>query len=227
MIEDIIDIKCCNKLKGLTPVLKKWTQLVVKYSEHWPADPCYWYNERANIGVLAAAAWQYDHWISIEEYSTKKIRKIPSNRRDGANFSGRCDLFLASKNGRSQFACEAKQAVQSISNEQIKDEFRLINIAAAAVWEDVSGLNSAEATHRVALTICVPRISIARSKAALNRDLVTEEVCRWLVCAKGIPAAEHGYAFVFPRRTRMLQDEGGKYIFPGVGILIRERLRSQ
>src|SRR5487761_2063825 len=71
-------------------VLSKWLELVNQYSlQHRdPKDTCYWYNERATLGVLAAAVWKKSGWCALEEYSNEKHRK------SGDPSSGRCDLYM-------------------------------------------------------------------------------------------------------------------------------------
>lgn len=74
----------------LEGVLSRWLKLVNQYSlQHSDSgDECYWYNERATLGVLAAAAWQKKGWCALEEFSNDKHRK------SGDQSPGRCDLYM-------------------------------------------------------------------------------------------------------------------------------------
>ncbi len=64
------------------------------------SDYPFWYNERANMGSIAAAAWLADG-VALEEYSAPK-----------GESRGRADLWIL-LDGK-QFAFEAKQAWPSI-----------------------------------------------------------------------------------------------------------------
>lgn len=68
-------------------------------SEGGQIDDCtFWYKERPQIGLLAAAVWK-SGGIALEEYGVQKKRESDQAR-------GRGDLYL--KVGRERFECEAK-----------------------------------------------------------------------------------------------------------------------
>mgnify|MGYP001553940431 CR=1 FL=1 len=72
-------------------ILNEWIECTKKYVDYWEGDDLpYWYNERANVSVLAGAAWRAG-FIALEEYqivkeSSEKEYKI-----------GRNDLFLSDR----------------------------------------------------------------------------------------------------------------------------------
>jgi hypothetical protein len=88
----------------LEPTIRGWGQAIEEYCSGLTgknSDVPYYYNERANISLLAAGAWKAGQ-IALEEYPTDKMGVA---RRRGR---GRCDLFiLAAK--RYEFQIEAKQ----------------------------------------------------------------------------------------------------------------------
>jgi hypothetical protein len=72
-------------LKFLKPVLGRLKELHQEYIDCVPGDVPYWYGERPQIGLLAAAVWR-SGGVALEEY----CRKRPGRPR-----KGRCDLFLS------------------------------------------------------------------------------------------------------------------------------------
>lgn len=89
-----------EELVSLRPILKTWTELVLKYSNSFlQGDTCYWFNERANISMLAAAAWKpRGGWLALEEFSTYK------HGEDAALKNGRCDLWISQPSNDMSFA---------------------------------------------------------------------------------------------------------------------------
>lgn len=86
-----------EKFKGIWFAL---TKILNTYAEKLERDLPHYYNERATVSFLNAAAWKAD-LIAIEEYSTLKSR-------GDSSYSGRCDLYLAQQDGiEAEF--EAKQ----------------------------------------------------------------------------------------------------------------------
>jgi hypothetical protein len=87
-----------GRFHNLRKVLSAWIRLNNRYFKSLRKDAAWWYNERAALGIFAAAAWDAGG-VALEEYSTKK-------GRGQTVWRGRCDLFL--KIGNSEFACESK-----------------------------------------------------------------------------------------------------------------------
>ncbi|SFU97333.1 hypothetical protein SAMN05216350_11044 [Polaromonas sp. YR568] len=192
--------KSNNSLRGLTPVLTKWGEMVARFCDHDPSDACYWYNERASLSVLAAAAWATSGWIALEEFSTNKTGDVTDpDTGKITHRSGRCDLYIASRNGKAQFAIEAKQAWQPLGY-RVSDDLANVRKGALGAWRDAGSLVKSEANHRLALTICVPSInSLTLSehlKRGENLDMILQ---RWIArIQKEIRPAAIAYAF--PRK---------------------------
>ena len=89
-----------NDLEVLRPVLQAWIDGTQRYVTLFQGDDLpYWYNERANVGVLSAAAWQAG-MVALEEFQSLKYA-IPSPGTTPApdnapvlppHRKGRCDL---------------------------------------------------------------------------------------------------------------------------------------
>lgn len=224
-MESITSVACNKSLKGLTPVLKTWTELVERYSNLVAGDACYWYNERTTLSVLAAAAWQTKGWVALEEYSTRKWRGYdPGDEDSDSHGAGRCDLYMGSRHGRAKYACEAKQAWQPIGNPKINDELNVVVDKRNKAWSDASKLAKFEASHRLALTICVPMVAIYQTKHPLDAKEVTVRLKDWVDKLHQIKNVD-GIAYVFPGCNRSLTNEKGRRVFPGVALLVRERHR--
>lgn len=97
MKKNFYDIKT-KKLSYWEPLIKSWVSLVRRYCNFMEDDAPYYYNERANIGILAGAAWLVN-WISLEEFSSRKRGKKQAW----------CDLYLYPKNQNRGEYIEAKQ----------------------------------------------------------------------------------------------------------------------
>ena len=86
------------QLSGLKPLLRAWTRLVVEYAKAL-GEPPYWCNERADVSILAGAAWRLGG-ICLEEFSSEKGTK--SSKR-----KGRADLFFHLRH--TDYSLEAKR----------------------------------------------------------------------------------------------------------------------
>ncbi len=88
-----------KKLRSLEPAFKKLKDVhegfIAAKKDDWP----YWYQERSQIGFLAAAIWLCGG-TALEEYREEK------EKGRGAKGKGRCDLWV--KVNGAAFCCEAK-----------------------------------------------------------------------------------------------------------------------
>ena len=72
-------------------VMEEWMLLIERYTRIMSGtDAPYYYNERANVSVLAGAAWRAG-WIALEEFQSKK------GYRNRAKTNGRTDLYFANE----------------------------------------------------------------------------------------------------------------------------------
>lgn len=81
-------------------VLEEWVLAIERYTRIMGGeDAPYYYNERANVSVLAGAAWKAG-WVALEEFQSEK------GYRNKAKTNGRTDLYFA--NDTSEEIVEAK-----------------------------------------------------------------------------------------------------------------------
>lgn len=120
----------CPTLEPLEPVLHSWITCTQRYINVWDGDDLpYWYNEQANVSILAGAAWKAD-WSAIEEY---QISKIATEANERTSLIGRNDLYIADDNNG--FCIEAKVAYVPIDNlayarDRIMDKCKLATVDA-------------------------------------------------------------------------------------------------
>ena len=100
-------------LEHWRPLLKEWISLMEKYcSEIWD-DPIYCHEERANVSLLASAAWRID-WLAVQELWVERLS-------GGSTF---CDLWLrpnSTKAGRPGFG----QKLGKNARKQVEANFSL------------------------------------------------------------------------------------------------------
>jgi hypothetical protein len=208
---DVIYIKTSDALSSLKPVLRKWAELVVRYPNAFAGEgACYWHNERANIGILAAAAWQAEgeKWVALEEYGTQKRHGV-----------GRCDLYIANiANAKKtvSFAVEAKLAWQNIGR-RVRAPYQAVSEKWGQAWADTGELHRDEAKHRILACFVVPRFP-ASEEGSVN----VEEWRKGLV--RNFPT--DALAWAFPESSASLTSSRDNRIYPGVCLLLRERLRA-
>jgi len=209
-----------SELKALNPILKEWIAVVLDYchAQKFDDNP-WWYNERATLSTLAAAAWRHG-WVALEEFSTAKRARVPESKtEEGDVQNGRCDLFIGRRNGE-EFAIEAKQAWQSIGRRSTGKG--TILKAAKLAWDDAACLEAEEADTRLALTFIVPYIPPSEVQSPGIQTLIDE----WLAgkpfqTGRTAPCAN---AYVFPAEGGGFVNDKG-WAFPGVALLAEWRQR--
>lgn len=205
-----------SKIEILKPVLNNWISIVSEYSKAFKMhDACWWYTERANVGILAAAAWRTKGWLALEEYSTLK------HGDDSQSKNGRCDLYMAKKDHSISFALEAKPAWQTMRS----DGSAKIVEKLAAAWDDVGRLNKLEASTRVAACFAIPRMPTNHGLADKNR--FDDEIKKWLEGTL-LAIKWDAVAWVFPVESRQLSHarRSTEHIYPGVLLILQERRRA-
>jgi len=208
--------------KDLRDLLAAWTRVVLRYCAiHGYEDNPWWANERASLSTLAGAAWTLDNWCALEEFSTKKRGKIPSNKLDdGGLTNGRCDLYLSNK--KTNYVIEAKQAWQSIGANA--DGYNYLHKGMKNAWKDAGHLSADEADFRFAATFIVPYVPKTHVVKHGVRKLVEE----WLFSDEILPVGNGNllYAYVFPGKWKDFISDRAKVAFPGVMLVLEERKRA-
>jgi hypothetical protein len=189
-----------GSIRSLRPVLEEWIRLVARYINVRPDDNPWWYNERASLSCLAAAAWS-NNGIALEEYCTEKGRGAKA-------WSGRCDLFFQA--GNQSFGCEAKQAWCSIGP-----------MARSGIAEADTGLKEACADakklrkdegRRLGLCFAVPYLP---EKYGADTENLLQG---WLKELKSLDYSS--IAWIFPKNARYHVYE--REVYPGVVLLVKE-----
>jgi hypothetical protein len=142
-----------SALRALRPLLETWTTLVKRYAEQVEDDIPYWYNERANVSLLAGAAWTRGA-LALEEYSEEKFS---SEEPDG--WKGRADLWVLFR-GRN-YVFEAKHRWPCVdSGEDLDDLDRCVLDALRAARKDAVA-SSRHGGQRVGIVFVTPTLSRA------------------------------------------------------------------
>jgi len=218
---------------AISQLLAAWVEAVLRYDEIMVGDTgeggdcCWWYNERANVSVLAGAAWAKG-WVALEEYSTLKRAEVPTSGvddEDGSDARGRVDLYVSTRD--KDYAFEAKQVWLRLDPD-FADAGCSGKIAEGkkAARRDALKLLG-EASAHYAVTFVVPFVSpegLANSTVAE----FPENLCRWLsgFTTHSQPAgcaSDHGamqMAYVFPRLDERCYVNAAGFYYPGVVVLV-------
>jgi hypothetical protein len=236
----VSDVKTSSDLRGLRPLLEQWTQLIPEYCAAFKcSDNPWWYGERANLSVLAGAAWRLQNgWHALEEYPADKRRTNGGKKgvepvvpEDGVEKTkkksprGRCDLYVSHRT--TGFVIEAKQAWQNLSSATRKDRFAA---AMTLARRDAGNLHADEADHRIGAVFVVPFIPTkalrepnAGKKAPIDTRKAATMVGDWI---KNSRIGEHsGYAYVYTRHCGDYVSVKGDRVFPGV-VLVLSRCKT-
>ena len=92
--------KTKKKLKHWDSLCEEWTFIIEKYCRLTEeGDAPFIFKERANIGILAGAAWRCGR-VALEEFRKEKVGK-------GDSWTGRADLWISTDNFKEELI-EAK-----------------------------------------------------------------------------------------------------------------------
>lgn len=220
---DLIRCKTNNALRGLGPLLKSWTGIVMDYckSDDFEDTP-WWYNERASLSTLAGAAWRIDGWQALEEFNTTKRNMEPDRKSTPAELkNGRCDLYVAHQTRG--FAIEAKQAWQAM-----RTGHERMNDAMKKALNDAGNLTVDQADHRIAIVFTAPHIPLSQvaknGQHIVDEDIVREKVTAWIKEAN--LDRFDALAYVFPTRCSKFVNEKWQLVYPGVVLSVMERKRG-
>jgi hypothetical protein len=185
---------------ALEPTIEGWGKAVAKYCARSDGkDAPYYYNERANISLLAMGAWNAGA-IALEEYPAKKKSKHEDPESNHA--MGRCDLAIRLK-GKQEFQIEAKH-VWMRGHYNDKTIGSRIKSGFVSAFKDAN--RDTEATARLGCvffpvsfqTTAFPKYSESA------RALIATEILRYT------RHEAHVWAWCFPKQVRMLKEKEGK-----------------
>ncbi|WP_174874809.1 hypothetical protein [Vogesella oryzae] len=212
-METIAGYKIKNK-RGLghwDALLEEWFLSIERYSRITDGGAPYWFNERANVGVLAASAWRCGR-IALEEFQYEKVDVSNSEDTDEEaikKWNGRCDLWM--RGDRIEEIVEAKfkwlnlcsdktnenaltcldQAVKDAANTKGHDEIRAVGVAFLPVYAKVDKVGDIESLE----------VLISDKVASISKQSV--DLVAWC----------------FPFRVRKSVSEKYRNYLPGVILL--------
>jgi len=186
-------------------------------------DAPYWYNERANISILAAAAWR-NGWVALEEFQSGK--QVTNQSDDGSEpeeaelpheWLGRCDLYLASDSKHE--LVEAKFNWLSMKSPQPQKRAEDILDRAVADAKATSVANDDYDAVGVAFVPVYARfpvdLSTAATLAAIEDDI---QATISQLSAVGADAV----AWCFPKELRLFKSTKTHNAVPGIVMLARK-----
>lgn len=185
-------------LKHWEPLLEEWLLCIERYCRVAAGeDAPFVYTERANIGVLAGAAWRCGR-MALEEFQYQK------GYRNKEKWNGRADLYLASESGEEMI--EAKFGWASLST-PARVRARLQSLLSMAV-------NDAKKTKGGhAGTSCIGVAFLPVWLPAKRPEMLEPKIVSAIKC---LPDADcHAVAWCFPKEYRRVESSMGNYT-PGV-----------
>lgn len=210
--------KTKSKLRGLSQLLGSWLRVLGDFcvSTGFEYNP-WWFNERATLSTLAAAAWRLNRgWTALEEFSTEKRGIVPNKKvEDGKISRGRCDLYISHRS--TDFAIEAKQAWQAIGKRAHLDK---VGEAMSRAKRDAGNLMASEAEFRLGVAFTVPyfqssevKSTSIRSASEIDKRAVRGIVTSW---TNSLNLSRYdAYAYYFPWNCSEFLGKSGR-LFPGV-----------
>lgn len=210
--------KRAKRLSELKPVLRQWAKLTNKYCARTRNDNPYWYNERANVSLLAGAAWRLG-FVALEEYLTSKR---PLDLKTAMNTRCRADLYVG---GKSEFEIEAKQYWMHAHMKASTVKRRIKNYIDKALF---AAKRNPAGTYRVGCVFFVIHFSQKRRygnsdalafKSAADH-LLKQEIRRYI--QENRDAADL-WAWCFPTRTRMKRHKERDHFryYPGIILALK------
>jgi len=190
--------------KGMShwePLLEEWLVAIERFCRVTNGnDAPYWYNERANVGILAGAAWRCGR-VALEEFQYEKGYK------NKPKWLGRADLWLASDSHEELI--EAKFGWCSLkSNNGVMNKAQKV-LDSAAKDACVSRKGDQDI---VAIGVAfVPFFAKKRESKNLNA-LIEAAITDARMCNC------HALAWCFPKHTRDAVSENGNFL-PGIVLL--------
>ncbi|MBS7560952.1 MULTISPECIES: hypothetical protein [Pseudomonas] len=182
------------KLEFLRPMLERWFDCIDRYNAvRGDSETPYWFDEKANLGLLSAAAWMAE-MISLEHSPSKK------QQEDGAR-NARTDLYLATKDERAYI--QTTQRWPRVNSLHLTQP--LLDIASDA------RKISYPSDLRLGCLFVAPQKAQHSASPEELQDML-DELQKEHCCA---------VAWYFPYAYRKLHNESGHY-HPGIAVLFKE-----
>lgn len=182
------------KLEFLRPVLERWFDCIDRYNAvRGDNDAPYWHDEKANLGLLSAAAWMAE-MVTLQNAATRK-----QNEEGERNVSA--DLVIASADERAFI--QATQRWPKVNNLNLTQPL----LEAAS---DAKRISYASDLKLGCLFVAPQKAQQSATPEELQDmidDLQKENTC--------------AVAWYFPYAYRKLRNEAGQY-HPGIALLLKQ-----
>lgn len=195
-------------------IAEEWILAIERFSRITNGDASYWYNERANVGVLSAAAWRCG-LVALEEFQHEKVDVSASGETDEQalkTWNGRCDLWI----------CGDKKS------ELVEAKFHWINMLSkqiselAANYLDIAvcdAVNTRGTDDIDAIGVAFLPVYVKENK--INDSMTLEDIIEQTIEAVQKIDADL-VAWCFPKRLRKhVGEQYGNYL-PGIIMLARK-----
>jgi len=204
---DITRILTSEEFIEFNPILESWLDIIKNFQTKDTIRAPYWYTERANIGLFAAAATK-NNWTTLEEFHRNKSK---DNVKDKIKVSlGRLDLWLY--NGSNSFFIEAKQVWPNITK---KIKSNLINWSLEDAIIDAQKHKKSD-QRLIAMSFIVPRIKISDNTRMDNR----------IQALVGSIKLEQNCFIAWSFLDKYHEVQNGDKFFPGIIVVAREVLHK-
>jgi hypothetical protein len=182
------------KLEFLRPVLEHWFDCIDRYNAvHGDNETPYWLDEKANLGLLSAAAWMAE-MVTLQQSPTRK-------QTEEGERNGRADLFVATPEDRAWLqATQRWPRVNSLNLTQ----------ALLDITSDAKKISYAS-DLKIGCLFVAPHKSQQGATPEELQDMV-DDLQKEHCCA---------VAWYFPYAYRKLRNEAGHY-HPGIAVLLKE-----
>lgn len=200
----------CSKSLPMERILRKWLYAIARVTESWIqfGDLPWWFNERADLSILAGSIWKANE-VAVEEFVSEKRRISPSSGKLSRRYSGRIDFYFSVKN--QHFIAETKDCWSGAGDESTDPTFRIGKRLDAAL-ADIRKVKS-YGDRKLAILFAKPMIPAKKRRDAPRL------IKRWLKLVRTIEA--DAFAWYFPENARRIK--WSNRLYPGIVILIKER----
>jgi hypothetical protein len=182
------------RLEFLRPLLERWFDCIDRYNAvRGDNDTPYWYDEKANLGLLSAAAWMAE-MVTLQNTQTRK--QIEDGERNA-----RADLLIASSEARAYL--QATQRWPRVNGLNLTQ-------ALAEITSDARRISYSSDLKLGCLFVAPQKAQHGATPEELQDmvdDLQKENTC--------------AVAWYFPYAYRKLHNEAGNY-HPGIALLLKE-----
>jgi len=192
---------------GWSVLCEEWILLTERYSRiSYEGDTSYGFNERANVGVLAGAAWRCGK-IALEEYQSEK------NKNDEV-VNGRTDLWICDEDNNEEII-EAKFKWLNMNSKKL---IEMVKETTEKSYEDA--VNSSVETGVKAVGVSFFPLWVKNP----DESEINEAIYKTIKRLKESEINTDILAWCFPKEDRVYTHENGN-VTPGV-IMVGQLVKN-